>query len=82
MNKEESMLEALTRVRPELLNDETLKLFNEIMKVIDQRDDLQQKINKAKEYYLHELYKREQLGVPTKMPYESVEMFNILEGNK
>lgn len=55
------------------------KVYNEL---IDEIDDLQKKINKAKEYYLHELFKREQLGIPTKMPYESVEMFNILEGNK
>lgn len=40
MNEEESMLEELTKVRPEVLNEPTLKLFNEIMKVIDERDEL------------------------------------------
>lgn len=43
---------------------------------------LEERVNKATKFYTHELFKREQLGVPQNMPWESVEMFNILEGNK
>ena len=42
---EETLLEQMTRVRPEVLNEETLKLFNKIMEVIDERDELQQKLS-------------------------------------
>ena len=48
--KEETLLEQMTRVRPEVLNEEGLKLFNKIMEVIDERDELQERINKAKQY--------------------------------
>lgn len=41
---EETLLEQMTRVRPEMLNENALKLFNKIMEVIDERDKLQQKI--------------------------------------
>lgn len=47
---EETLLEQMTRVRPEVLNEEGLKLFNKIMEAIDERDDLQQRIDKAIEY--------------------------------
>lgn len=45
MNKEEftgeEMLEEMTKLNPERLNDDTRKLFYTIMKVIDERDNLQ-----------------------------------------
>lgn len=45
MNKEEftgeEMLEAMIKLRPEKLNDDTRKLFYTIMEVIDERDNLQ-----------------------------------------
>ena len=45
MNKEEftgeEMLEAMIKLRPEKLNENTRKLFYTIMKVIDERDNLQ-----------------------------------------
>lgn len=47
MNKEESMLDELTKVRPEVLDENALKLFNEIMDLIDERDILREKYNKA-----------------------------------
>ena len=37
----------MTKVRPEMLNDEALKLFNTIMKVLDERDNL----IKERDYY-------------------------------
>ena len=37
-NELESFIEQMTKVRPEMLNDEALKLFNTIMKVLDERD--------------------------------------------
>ena len=44
-NKEEftgeEMLEAMIKLRPEKLNDDTRKLFYTIMEVIDERDNLQ-----------------------------------------
>ena len=43
---------------------------------------LKDKIEKTKQFYLHELLKRENLQKPMKMSWESVEMFNILDGNK
>ena len=47
MNEDESLLEALTRVRPEVLNENALKLFNKIMEVINERDLLKEKYDKA-----------------------------------
>ena len=45
MNKEEftgeEMLEEMTKLNPERLNDDTRKLFYTIMEVIDERDNLQ-----------------------------------------
>lgn len=43
----ERFLEDMTKVRPEMLNDEALKLFNTIMKVLDERDNL----IKERDYY-------------------------------
>lgn len=41
MEKEiENLIEQLTKVRPEMLNEEALKLFNTIMAVLDERDKL------------------------------------------
>ena len=36
----EKLIEQLTKVRPEMLNEEALKLFNTIMAVLDERDEL------------------------------------------
>ena len=36
----ENLIEQLTKVRPEMLNEEALKLFNTIMAVLDERDKL------------------------------------------
>ena len=45
MNKEEftgeEMLEAMIKLRPEKLNDDTRKLFYTIMEILDERDNLQ-----------------------------------------
>lgn len=46
MEKEiENLMEQLTKVRPEMLNEEALKLFNTIMAVLDERDKLKKKMN-------------------------------------
>ena len=43
MEKEiENLIEELTKVRPEMLNEEALKLFNTIMAVLDERDKLKE----------------------------------------
>ena len=47
-NKEiEKLIEDMTKVRPEMLNEEALKLFNTIMKILDERDTLIQE----RDYY-------------------------------
>ena len=41
MEKEiENLIEKLTKVRPEMLNEESLKLFNTIMLALNDRDKL------------------------------------------
>lgn len=49
LNKEEieKLIEDMTKVRPEMLNEEALKLFNTIMKILDERDTLIQE----RDYY-------------------------------
>lgn len=46
----EKLIEDMTKVRPEMLNEEALKLFNTIMKIIDERDKLKEEVKDAKEY--------------------------------
>lgn len=46
-NDIENLIEAMTKVRPEMLNEEALKLFNTIMKILDERDNL----IKERDYY-------------------------------
>lgn len=49
MEKEiENLIEQLTKVRPELLNEEALKLFNTIMAVLDERDELKKENKELK----------------------------------
>lgn len=43
----EKLIEDMTKVRPEMLNEEALKLFNTIMKILDERDTL----IKERDYY-------------------------------
>lgn len=43
----EKLIEDMTKLRPEMLNEEALKLFNTIMKIIDERDTLIQE----RDYY-------------------------------
>ena len=43
----EKLIEDMTKVRPEMLNGEALKLFNTIMKILDERDTLIQE----RDYY-------------------------------
>lgn len=40
----EQFIEELTKVRPSMLNDEALKLFNTIMAILDERDKLKEEI--------------------------------------
>ena len=52
MTEEEvqKILDELNSVRPEMLNENAKRLFEAIMKIADERDDLQQRIDKAIEY--------------------------------
>lgn len=43
----EKLIEDMTKVRSEMLNEDGLKLFNTIMKIIDERDTLIQE----RDYY-------------------------------
>lgn len=45
----EKLIEELTKVRPEMLNEEALKLFNTIMAILDERDKLIEKNRKLEE---------------------------------
>mgnify|MGYP003300858258 CR=1 FL=1 len=45
----ENLIEELTKVRPEMLNEEALKLFNTIMAVLDERDKLIEENKKLQE---------------------------------
>ena len=53
LNKKEieKLIEDMTKVRPEMLNKEGLKLFNTIMKILDERDTLIQERDYYKERY-------------------------------
>lgn len=62
-NDIENLIEAMTKVRPEMLNEEALKLFNTIMKILDERDSLKNEIKDLKkkltpEEMLEDLEKR------------------------
>lgn len=43
----EELIEDMTKVRPEKLNEEGLKLYNTIMRILDERDNLK----KERDYY-------------------------------
>lgn len=45
----EQFIEELTNVRPEMLNDEALKLFNTIMAILDERDRWRKKIKETRD---------------------------------
>ena len=47
----EKLIEDMTKVRPEMLNKEGLKLFNTIMKILDERDTLIKERDYYKERY-------------------------------
>lgn len=47
----EDLIEQMTKVRPDLLNEEALKLFKRIMKLIDERDMLLEKNKQLEENY-------------------------------
>ena len=43
----QEVLDELNTVRPEKLNEQGKRLFEAIMKIADERDELKQKVNKA-----------------------------------
>lgn len=45
----ENLIEQLTKVRPEMLNEEALKLFNTIMAILDERDRWRKKIKEIRD---------------------------------
>ena len=45
----ENLIEELTKVRPSMLNDEALKLFNTIMAILDERDRWRKKIKEIRD---------------------------------
>lgn len=63
MEKEiENLIEQLTKVRPEMLNEEALKLFNTIMAILDERDMWRKKTKEIRDkaevmdyYTLHDV---------------------------
>ena len=76
MNKEEieDILEELHLVRPEILKPKAKKLFEAIMSIADERDELQQENqelkdnwNKLKEYCKNNYYGTTTIGILDKM---------------
>lgn len=73
----EDMLEALTRVRPDMLNKETRLLFDTIMKEFDKRDAYKNALEEIEKYVIdytdnkkiitYEQYKREILNIINKV---------------
>ena len=45
----ENLIEQLTKVRPSMLNEEALKLFNRIMAILDERDKWKRKIKEIRD---------------------------------
>lgn len=50
----ENLIEELTKVRPEMLNEEALKLFNTIMAILDERDKLKEENKELKFCHEHQ----------------------------
>ena len=75
-----SKAQAINKYIDEL--EESSKLSELWCKSQQENTRLKDKIEKTKQFYIHELLKRESLQTPMKMSWESVEMFNILDGNK
>ena len=81
----DELVEPLCTIKKDL----TKTIYIHYAKERDKNDELVQenarlkdKIEKTKQFYTRELLKRENLKTPMKMSWESVEMFNILDGNK
>jgi len=51
-NDIENLIEAMTKVRLEMLNEEATKLFNTIMRILDERDSLITERDYYKKMYL------------------------------
>lgn len=46
----QEILDELNTVRPEMLNENAKRLFEAVMKIADERDDLQQRVDKGIEF--------------------------------
>ena len=75
-----SKAQAINKYIDEL--EESSKLSELWCKSQQENARLKDKIEKTKQFYTRELLKRQNLQTPMKMSWESVEMFNILDGNK
>lgn len=92
MKKEvEKVLEELQGVRPENLNKEAKRLFDAIMSIADQRDELREEKKQLKQWLdgeikkEHEISKHNLSGLPTNREKTLIEILNKikeLEGAK
>lgn len=84
VQKEERLQQELEQLKKPInyyqYASKNLKDKNEQLK--QKNTSLKERIETTKQFYMHELLKRENLKTPMKMSWESVEMFNILDGNK
>ena len=65
------------------LSNNDIRILLTYIEVLQQENaQLKDKIEKTIQFYTFELLKRENLQKPMKMSWESVEMFNILDGNR
>lgn len=65
------------------LSNNDIRILLTYIEVLQQKNtSLKERIETTKQFYINELLKRENLKTPIKMSWESIEMFNILDGNK
>lgn len=84
MEKEiENLIEQLTKVRPEMLKDEALKLFNTIMAILDERDRWIEKIKNKISSLDEDIEYQKQYGNTAKrekLEFEKEVYTELLEG--
>lgn len=79
-NEVENVIEELTKVRPEMLNEEALKLFNTIMAILDERDRLKKENKKLEEKLMYALSPTShELAITTQEHFKTIIKDNLEE---
>lgn len=78
--KIENFIEELTKVRPGMLSEEGLKLFNTIMAILDERDKLKKENEKLEEKLMYALSPTShELATTTQESFKKIIRENIQE---